>query len=309
MKILVTGGAGFIASQVADAYIADGHEVAVLDMQANRRGVWTPREAVSYEADICREADVAQVCDDFRPDVVSHHAAQLDVRRAVADPAYDASVNILGSLNVLLHATRVGARRFVFASSGGACYGEPEQTPVPETHPARPESPYGLTKYAFEHYLRIWHQLHGIVPVVLRYSNVYGPRQAPHGEGGVVAIFTGLLLQNQTPKIFGDGSMTRDYCFVGDVVEANRLALSRGDGGTFNIGTGVETSTREVFEAVREAVGSGPAAAEYLPERAGEVRRIALDNSRAREILGWQPRVAFRDGVRATVEWQKASGR
>lgn len=308
MKILVTGGAGFIASQVADAFLADGHQVAIIDNFETGFRQNLPSPAQFYEVDI-RDADaVARICDEFGPEAVCHHAAQLDVRKAVSDPAYDADINILGSLNVLLHTTRVGAKRFIFSSSGGACYGEPQEIPVPETHAARPESPYGLTKYAFEHYLRIWHTLHGIVPVVLRYSNVYGPRQTAHGEAGVVAIFAGLLLENKPCKIFGDGLDTRDYCFVGDVVEANRAALSKGDGGVFNIGTGIETSTRQVFEAVRQAVGSGPGEPELLPERAGEVHHIALDNAKARAELGWSPAVEFGEGVRQAVQWQKTQG-
>ncbi len=305
MKILITGGAGFIASQVADAYLADGHQVAIIDNLETGFRQNLPAAAHFYQSDIRDAAAVSKLCEEFRPDVVSHHAAQLDVRKAVADPAYDAEVNILGSLNVLLHATRCGAGRFIFSSSGGAAYGEPEQIPVPETHPARPESPYGLTKYAFEHYLRIWHTLHGVVPVVLRYSNVFGPRQTAHGEAGVVAIFAGLLLENKACKIFGGGTDTRDYCYVGDVVQANRAALTKGDGGIFNIGTGVETSTRQVFDAVREAVGRGPSEPEMLPERPGEVHHIALDNAKARAVLGWSPQVSFREGVQRAVEWQK----
>jgi UDP-glucose 4-epimerase len=305
MKILITGGAGFIASHIAEAYLADGHEVAIVDNFETGYGHNVPNAAKFYSCDIRHAEQVARICDEFQPEIVSHHAAQLDVRKAVDDPAYDADINILGSLNILLHATRVGARRFIFASSGGACYGEPQQIPVPETHPSQPESPYGLTKYTFEHYLRIWQKLHGIVPVVLRYANIYGPRQTAHGEAGVVAIFAGLLLQDKPCKIFGDGSMTRDYVFVGDVVEANRAALTRGDGAIVNIGTGVETSTREVFDAVAAAVGSGPAEPIFLPERPGEVHNICLDNTRAREVLGWEPQVAFRDGVKQTVEWQK----
>lgn len=309
MKILLTGGAGFIASNIADAYLADGHEIAIIDNFETGFRENIPAGAKLFEIDI-RDADaVSRAFDEFRPDVVSHHAAQLDVRKAVSDPGYDADINILGSLNVLLNATRVDAKRFIFSSSGGACYGEPHQIPVPETHPSMPESPYGLTKYAFEHYLRIWNQQHGIVPVILRYANIYGPRQTAHGEAGVVAIFAGLLLDNQPCKIFGDGSSTRDYVFVGDVVAANRLALERGDDAIINIGTQVETSAREVFDAVYEAVGSGPAEPIYLPDRAGEVQNICLDNSRAREVLGWQPQVNFRQGVGQTVEWQRLENR
>ncbi|MBV9863869.1 MAG: GDP-mannose 4,6-dehydratase [Abitibacteriaceae bacterium] len=305
MKILISGGAGFIASNVTDAYLQDGHEVAIIDDLVTGFRENVNAQAKFYECDI-RDADrVAQICDEFKPEVISHHAAQLDVRKAVSDPVYDASVNISGALNVLLHGARVGAHRIIFASSGGAVYGEPQFLPVTEDHPVAPESPYGLTKFTFEHYMRIWSQLHPITPVALRYANVYGPRQTAHGEAGVVAIFAGLLLDNKPCKIFGDGSMTRDYVFVGDVVEANRAALKRGDNDIINIGTGVETSTREVFDAVRAAVGTGPAEPELLPERPGEVHNICLDNSHAKEVLGWEPQVAFREGVQRTVEWHK----
>lgn len=305
MKILLTGGAGFIGSNLADAYLADGHEVAVVDNLATGFRENVPAAARFYSCDICDDAALARAFDEFRPDVVSHHAAQLDVRKALADPICDADINIRGALGVLLHAVRVGARRFIFASSGGACYGEPKFLPVTEAHPIAPESPYGLTKFAFEHYLRIWGRQHPIVPVVLRYANVYGPRQTAHGEGGVVAIFSGRMLKNEPCRIFGDGSMTRDYVYVGDVVAANRLALSMGDGAVVNIGTGVETSTREVFDAVREAVGSGPAAPVLLPERPGEVRNICLDSTLAQQILGWQPATTFKQGVAHTVAWQR----
>jgi UDP-glucose 4-epimerase len=302
MKILITGGAGFIASNIADAYLADGHEVAILDSLITGFQHNIPTQAKFYNTDI-RDADgVGKAFDDFRPDVVSHHAAQLDVRKAVADPVYDADVNIGGGVNVLLSAVRVGSQRILFSSTGGAIYGEPEYLPVVESHPCRPESPYGLTKFTYENYLRIWSNLHGITPVILRYANVYGPRQTAHGEAGVVAIFAGLLLDNKACKIFGDGTMTRDYVYVGDVVNANRAALTKGDKEIVNIGTGQETTTREVFDAVRAAVGSGPEEPEYLPERPGEVKKICLDNGRARKVLDWRPEVGFRDGVRRTVE-------
>ena len=304
MKILITGGAGFIGSNIADAYLADGHEVGILDNLATGFKQNVNAQAKFYECDI-RDADaVARCFDEFKPNAVSHHAAQLDVRKAVSDPVYDAEVNISGALNVLLHAARVGASRIIFASSGGAVYGEPQFLPATEDHPVAPESPYGLTKFTFEHYMRIWSHLHPIVPVVLRYANIYGPRQTAHGEAGVVAIFAGLLLQNKPCTIFGDGSMTRDYVYVGDVVEANRAALTRGDNAVVNIGTGIETSTLEVFQAVRDAVAAGPEEPVLAPERPGEVHNICLDNSLAAEALGWQPTMNFRDGVQRTVEWQ-----
>ncbi len=310
MKILITGGAGFIGSTLADAYLAAGHEVAIVDNLATGFHDNVSPQARFYQCDICDEAALAWAFDEFRPDAVSHHAAQLDVRKALADPVYDADINIRGALNVLLHAARVGAARFIFASSGGACYGEPQFLPVTEAHPVAPESPYGLTKFAFEHYLRIWSRQHAITPVVLRYANVYGPRQTAHGEGGVVAIFSGRMLRNEPCRIFGDGSMTRDYVYVGDVVAANRLALEKGDGAVVNIGTGVQTSTREVFDAVREAVGadapaSGPAEPVLLPERPGEVRNICLDSTLAQHVLGWQPATTFTQGVAHTVAWQR----
>ena len=305
MKILITGGAGFIASNIADAYLSDGHEIAVLDNLVTGFRENVNPAAKFYECDICDAERVAQIFDEFKPEVVSHHAAQLDVRKAVADPVYDASININGALNILLHAARVGAHRITFSSSGGAVYGEPQSLPVSEEHPVAPESPYGLTKFAFEHYLRIWSHLHPITPVILRYSNVYGPRQTPHGEAGVVAIFAGLLLENKSCKIFGDGSMTRDYVYVGDVVAANRAALTKGDNAIINIGTGIETSTREVFDAVRAAVGSGPTEPEILPERPGEVHNICLNNAHAKAVLGWAPSVTFREGVQHAVDWQR----
>ena len=306
MKILITGGAGFIASNIADAYLADGHEVAILDSLLTGFRHNIPAGARFYETDIRDAEGVQKAFDDFRPDAVSHHAAQLDVRKAVADPVYDADVNIGGGLNVLLSAVRVGSQRILFSSTGGAIYGEPEYLPVVESHPCRPESPYGLTKFAYENYLRIWSNLHGITPVVLRYANVYGPRQTAHGEAGVVAIFAGLLLNNKPCKIFGDGTMTRDYVFVGDVVNANRAALTKGDNKIVNIGTAQETTTREVFDAVRAAVGSGPEEPEYLPERPGEVKKICIDNALAHKVLDWRPEVGFREGVRRTVEALKA---
>lgn len=308
MKILITGGAGFIASNIADAYLADGHEVAILDSLITGFRHNLPAQAKFYETDI-RDADgVARAFDDFKPDAVSHHAAQLDVRKAVSDPVYDAEVNVGGGLNVLLSAVRVGSQRIIFSSTGGAIYGEPEYLPVVESHPCRPESPYGLTKFTYENYLRIWSNLYGITPVILRYANVYGPRQTAHGEAGVVAIFAGLLLENKSCKIFGDGTMTRDYVFVGDVVDANRVALAKGDNEIVNIGTRQETTTREVFDAVRAAVGSGPEEPEYLPERPGEVKKICLDNARARKVLDWRPEVGFREGVRRTVEALRENG-
>jgi len=303
MKILITGGAGFIGSHLADAYLQDGHEVAIIDNLETGFIENINPDARFFECDIRDEAAVSRHFDEFRPDIVSHHAAQMSVRLAVADPNYDVSINLIGALNVLQNAVRVGARRFVFASSGGAVYGEPQYLPVDEEHPIAPESPYGLTKFAFEHYLRIWSHLHDITPVILRYANVYGPRQTPHGEAGVVAIFAGKLFEDQPCTIFGDGSMTRDYVHVNDVAAANRAALEKGDNAIVNIGAGLETSTREVFDAVLAAADEGESEPIYKPERPGEVHNIFLAIERAKEVLDWCPQVELREGVRRTVEY------
>ena len=310
MRILITGGAGFIGSHIASAYVRDGHEVAVLDnfRTGSKRNL--PAAATLFAGDIGHAPDVEAAFRQFQPEVVSHYAAQLDVRHSLEDPAHDAATNILGGLNVLLQAARVGARRFIFASSGGAIYGDTERLPADESTPVRPLSPYGLTKWTFESYLHIWRQVHGITPVILRYANVYGPRQSAVGEAGVIAIFSRRLLRGEPCTIYGDGHSTRDYVFVGDVVEANRLALTRGDGGTFNVGTGHQTTIREVFDTVRGAVDGllgtdteGPRTPEYAPLRAGEVYRSALDHRLASEVLGWTPQTSFREGVGQTVEW------
>ena len=310
MRILITGGAGFIGSHIAAAYVRDGHEVAVLDnfRTGSKRNL--PAAAALFAGDISQAADVATVFQRFQPEVVCHYAAQLDVRHSLEDPAHDAATNILGGLNVLLQAAQGGVRRFIFASSGGAIYGNTARLPADEETPARPLSPYGLTKWTFESYLHIWRQVHGIVPVILRYANVYGPRQNAEGEAGVIAIFSRRLLRGKPCVIYGDGCSTRDYVYVGDVVRANQLALTLQDGGTFNIGTGQQTTIRTVFDTVRVAADrilggevEGPRQPDYAPGRAGEVYRSALDNQRAREILGWTPQTSFEEGVAQTVEW------
>jgi UDP-glucose 4-epimerase len=306
MRILITGGAGFIASQIADAFTIDGHDVAVLDNLSTGLRRYVPDAATFYECDICDAVGVERVFSEFLPEVVVHHAAQLDVRKALEDPHYDATVNVLGGLNVLTNAVRVGTKRFLFASTGGAIYGEPELMPVAETAPKLPESPYGLTKATFESYLQIWQKMHGIIPVVLRYANVYGPRQGALGEAGVVAVFSKLLLQGKDCTIYGDGTSARDYVYVGDVVEANRLALTQGDGQILNIGTGTLTTIREVFEEIQSATNAGVATAHYVSARPGEVYRICLESQLAGEVLGWTPRTNFSDGITQTVEWLRS---
>ena len=307
MRVLVTGGAGFIGSHVADRYIELGHEVAVIDdLSTGRKANLNPK-AKFYEKSICDD-DLMEVFKDFAPEVVNHHAAQVNVRRSVEDPAYDARVNVIGSINLYRCAAESGCGKVVYISSGGACYGEPEKIPADEDTPVHPLCPYGCSKYAAEKYLELYSKLYGFRYTVLRYANVYGPRQDPHGEAGVVAVFSQLLLAGKTPNIFGDGSKTRDYVFVKDVVEANVLALDGGDGRAYNVGTGRETTDDEIFEAVRKAVGADIQAV-HTDFREGEVRHIALDASRLRSELGWTPCISLEAGVPSTVEYQRTSRR
>uniref|UniRef100_A0A832I1Z5 NAD-dependent epimerase/dehydratase family protein n=1 Tax=Eiseniibacteriota bacterium TaxID=2212470 RepID=A0A832I1Z5_UNCEI len=304
MRILVTGGAGFIGSNVVDRYVALGHEVAVLDnLSSGFREFVNPR-ARFYEADITDAAAVERAFAEFRPEVLNHHAAQIDVRRSVSDPVFDATVNVLGGLRLLEACTRHGARKVLYASTGGALYGEGRTLPATEDHPVNPEAPYGASKHALEHYLYLWRLLHGLDYTVLRYPNVYGPRQNPHGEAGVNAIFIGLMLAGRRPRIFGTGEQVRDYLFVEDVVEANVLALERGSGAMVNLGTGVGTSVLDIVRELNAILGTS---IEPLFEaaRPGEIQRIYLDATRAREVLGWVPRTAFRDGLARTVAWSR----
>jgi UDP-glucose 4-epimerase len=305
MKILVTGGAGFIGSNVVNRFVDLGHEVAIVDnLVTGKRGNLDPRAAF-HEVDITDRAAVEGVFAAFKPEIVCHHAAQIDVRKAVEDPVFDASVNVLGGINVVRAALAAGVSKFVYASTGGAIYGNPQVIPCTEEHPIHPISPYGLTKHVVEHYLDLYGIIEGLRYTVLRYANVFGPRQDPKGEAGVNAIFTGLMLSGRQPTIFGKGDKTRDYVFVGDVVEANVLALERGDGEIVNIGTGIQTSDQEVYDAIAAATGYDQPPI-YSPERKGEVRHIALDISKAKRVLGWEPKVSFREGVKMTVEYNKA---
>jgi len=306
VRILVTGGAGFIGSNVADRFVALGHEVAVFDDLSSGFREFVPPKAKFYEGDLADAIAVDAAVADFRPDVVDHHAAQIDVRKSVTDPVFDARVNVLGSIGLLQACTAHGVRKFVYASTGGALYGEGRQLPATEDHPVNPEAPYGASKHTVEHYLYLWKLLHGLDYTVLRYPNVYGPRQNPHGEAGVNAIFIGLMLAGQPPKIFGDGHAVRDYLYVDDVVEGNVLALTKGSGERVNLGTGVGTSVNDIVRELKAITGF-PGEAIHLPARPGEVQRIYLDATRARKILGWEPKVTFREGLRRTVEWSKAN--
>jgi UDP-glucose 4-epimerase len=257
-----------------------------------------------YEVDIRDAAGVDRVFDEFKPEVVNHHAAQMDVRKSTQDPVFDAQCNILGSLNVILAAVRTGVKRFVYISTGGAVYGDvpKKDLPVDESYPVNPISQYGISKHTVEHYLFLYNRLHGLSYIVLRYPNVFGPRQTPHGEAGVVAIFSGLLLDGKPCTIFGDGSKTRDYVFIGDIVRANVLALQTDFCGIVNIGSGIGTSDRQVYDAVAAAVGTKLQPA-YTAVRPGEVEHIYINAARASKILGWKQGVPFSEGVRRTVEY------
>lgn len=306
MRILVTGGAGFIGSNVADRFLELGHEVGVFDDLSTGFREFVPARAKFYQGDLADAAAVERCIADFRPDVVSHHAAQIDVRKSVSDPVWDARVNILGSIGLLQACTRHGVRKVNYASTGGALYGEGRQLPAAEDHPVNPESPYGASKHTVEHYLFMWKVLHGLDYTVLRYPNIYGPRQNPHGEAGVNAIFIGLMLEGKRPRIFGDGNAVRDYLFISDVVEANVLALEKGGGEIVNLGTGVGTSVNDIVRELKAILGFREDAI-HDPPRPGEIQRIYLDASRAKTVLGWTPKVGFADGLRRTVEWTKAN--
>lgn len=307
MRVLVTGGAGFIGSHVAEELLREGHQVTVLDdLSSGKRGN-VPAGARFIRADIrSREAREAIVAGAY--DAVVHQAAQIDVRRSVDDPAHDADINLVGLLNLLEAAVEANVRRFIFASSGGACYGEQIVYPAPESHPLQPVSPYGASKAAGELYLGYYFAEKKLPYVALRYSNVYGPRQDPAGEAGVVAIFNGRCLEERSCTIYGDGRQTRDYVFVSDVARANLLALESDFVGSLNVGTGKETDVIELHEAVAKAAGSQAPPA-FAPPRAGEQRRSCIDPTMAARVLGWRPDVGLERGIALTVDHFRAHPR
>jgi UDP-glucose 4-epimerase len=304
VRVLVTGGAGFIGSHVVDAFVAAGHQVAIIDNLATGSRARVHPEARLHVIDL-RSARLARVFETERPEAVAHLAAQAAVGRSVAEPAFDASVNILGGLNLLDCCRRAGVRRVIYSSSGGAGYGDTDVLPTPEDHPTLPASPYGVSKVAVELYLRAWGGLFGTSGISLRYANVYGPRQDPAGEAGVVAIFCHRLLTEQTPVINGDGEQTRDYVYVGDVADANLRALMHVDAtGPVNIATGIETSVNELHRVLAAAAGS-TAAPVHGPARPGEQRRSCLHPGLAKRVLGWTPTVSLADGLARTFEYFK----
>lgn len=304
-KILVTGGAGFIGSHVVDLFLAKGYEVVVLDNLSTGSLSNLNPKARFYETDICNP-EVRDIFAAERPDYVSHHAAQADVRLSVTQPVFDATVNILGSLNLIECAREFEVKHFVFISSGGAVYGEPERLPCDEDHPVNPICPYGASKHTIEHYLYMYHANYGLKYTVLRYANVYGPRQNPHGEAGVVAIFTGKMLAGEPAIVYGDGEQTRDFIYVGDCAHANYLAV-RVDHqpGIYNLGWGRPTSINEIFFALAKATGySQPI--QQGPAKVGETRHIYLDASKAARELGWMPTLTLEDGLEKTVSYMRA---
>jgi len=304
VRVLVTGGAGFIGSHVVDAFVAGGHTVAVADNLSTGSRRWLNPKASFHAMDL-RSARLDAVFAAERPEVVAHLAAQAAVGRSVVDPAFDASVNIAGGLNLLDCCRRFGVRRMIYSSSGGAGYGDTDVIPTPEEHASRPASPYGITKVAIEQYVDALGTLWGMRGISLRYANIYGPRQNPEGEAGVIAIFCNRLLSGRPLLINGDGLQTRDFVYVEDVARANVLALEREDiTGPINIGTGVETSVTAIADALRSAAGSG-AAPIHGPVRPGEQRRSCLDAALAERSLGWRPGVPLRDGLAATYEFFK----
>ena len=304
MRILVTGGAGFIGSHVADAYLAAGHAVGVVDdLSTGTRENLDPR-ASFWQVDI-RSADLEAILADFRPDVINHHAAQMSVSASVRDPRRDADINILGTLNLLEAAVRHGVRRVIFASTGGAMYGDQDAVPTTEKVFPRPVSPYGVAKLAVERYLHAYQAMHGLRAIALRYSNVYGPRQNPHGEAGVVAIFSRGILEGRELTVNGDGGQTRDYVYVGDVVRANMLATEVAldqELAILNIGTGTETSVNDLVHVFREISGK-EVLWRHGPPRPGEQRRSSLECSPAKRFLGWEATTDLRTGLARTFQW------
>lgn len=298
MKVMVTGGGGFIGSHVVDMLVAAGYRVSVVDDLSTGRFENINPGANFYRVKI-EDDDFGRVVERERPDVVIHHAAQVDVVRSLQEPLQDARINVLGAVNLLENCWRYRVGKVIYASSA-AVYGDPVYLPVDEAHPVVPQSPYGVSKYTVEHYLRVYQELYGVRFTVLRYANVFGPRQNADGEGGVVAIFIDRLLKDKRVKIFGDGRQTRDFVYVGDVACANLAALERGDSEVLNISTGASLSVIDLFQLLKGLTGSS-LEPEYCPPRPGDILHSCLANERAREVLGWSPRSTVEEGLRRTL--------
>lgn len=305
MKILVTGGAGFIGSHVVDLYIQEGHEVIVVDDLSTGRISNLNPHASFYQMDI-RSDKIAEVFKNEKPEIVNHHAAQMEVRRSLSDPVFDAEVNILASIKLAELSRDYGVRKFIHISSGGAIYGEPEYLPCDESHPVNPLSPYGASKFAFEKYLFLFHANFDLDYTILRYANIFGPRQDPYGEAGVVAIFTGQMLQNKPVLINGTGEQIRDFVYVTDCARANLITLENGSQQAYNLGTGIGVSINEIYQHLKN-ITKYPMDAEYGPVKPGETFRIYLDAKKALVELQWQPEISLKDGLAYTVDYFKQS--
>jgi UDP-glucose 4-epimerase len=301
MKIVVTGGAGFIGSHVVELYVSRGHEVLIVDSLVTGKRENLHPKARFFELDI-RDAKLADLIRSEKPDVINHHAAQMDVRKSVADPIFDAQVNILGTIELLKAARDAEVKKVLFVSSGGAVYGEQETFPAPEAHPTWPVSPYGISKRSGELYAHFFQTEYGLKFVAFRYANVYGPRQDPHGEAGVVAIFSGRMLRGEPVTVNGDGKQTRDYVYVGDVARMSALALETDATGPVNVGTSIETDVNVLAAMIRDAAGS-KSEITHGPAKGGEQRRSVVDVTRAAQVFGWRPEVSLREGLGRTVEF------
>lgn len=303
MKILVTGGAGFIGSHVVDAYVKEGHDVIVVDDLSTGFERNVNKKARFYKVDL-RDSDIWEIFDQESPDLVNHHAAQMDVRKSVEDPGFDADVNILGSINLIENCVKFNVKKIIYISTGGAVHGEPEYLPLGEEHPINPLCQYGISKHTVEHYLHLYSQLYGLAYTVLRYPNVYGPRQNPYGEAGVNAIFIGQMLQGKPCTIFGDGEQLRDYVYVDDIVAANTAVLDKGHNQIYNLGSEKGTSVNDIYKKLRHLIGSD-GDVEYAPLRKGEIKNVYLNSSKAKRELGWRPRVGLEEGMGKTIAFFK----
>ena len=301
MKILVTGGAGFIGSQIADAYIADGNDVTIVDNLSTGF-----EENINPAANFIKlsigNTEIAELFKKEKFNLVNHHAAQIDVRRSVTDPLFDANTNILGTINLLQSCIKTGVKKFIFASTGGAIYGEQEYFPADEAHPTSPVSPYGITKLTIEKYLYFYHLEHKLNYTILRYANVYGPRQNPFGEAGVVAIFANKLLRNKQPVINGSGEQTRDYVFVEDVVKANLFAVSDEQNDIYNVGTGIETNVNEVYKILNDTIGKVQEE-KHGPAAPGEQMRSVITSEKLYKKFNWKPATSIKEGLEKTVDY------